>query len=418
MPQGQYSLSDAQPVAGTGAYRLSDAQPVSEPEKPSIAEDFAKYSPVGLVKGLADAIRDPKHALASVLSAPQENAKLLDKAKDSYQKGDYTGAAAHFLNYLMPGGSGFEDAGQDFAKGEYAHGAAKTAGMATTMVAGAKAPQILEATGKVADAAPRVATAVKEGVKAAGPDVVAGGAKVAAGEVLAKLPGMEFPARLGLGYPGAKQMGKGLSKGFDAAKASLSQKVAAVSQAAQAEAESLNGLAEAQTGKAFVELPHDAQESIRGIAKMAQQAESAPAPANAMAPEAAQQIFGDMSSPQGGSPQPAPAAPVAVPASKLSIAEQLRDEMLKNGTIGPENVGTPHPAPEVPKAVFEAAARTDKATKLANAIHKGGISYQEATLLTPDDFSSLAKSVGVNVPSQKSIGEALFRLQRLEAGKQ
>ncbi len=128
--------------------------------QPSLAHDALKYSPVGMVQGLADAIRDPKHALAGILSAPQENAKLLDKAKESYQKGDYTGAAAHFLNYLVPGGSAFEDAGSDFQKGDISHGLAKTAGMATSLVAGAKAPEILQTAGKAADA-------VKSGISTA-----------------------------------------------------------------------------------------------------------------------------------------------------------------------------------------------------------------------------------------------------------
>jgi hypothetical protein len=70
-------------------------------------------------------------------------------------------------------------------------------------------------------------SAALAGVKAAGPKVIGGGAMIGAGEGLAHVPGMEWPARIGLGYPGARQIASGLQEGYGAAKASLADTAAA-----------------------------------------------------------------------------------------------------------------------------------------------------------------------------------------------
>lgn len=131
-------------------------------------------------------------------------------------------------------------------------------------------------------------------------------------------------------------------------------------------------------------------------------------------------------------------------ARSLSIAEQLRDEMLKTGNASPENLEDPlksglrdmmreipqgahksvadanyagNQEPATAGAVYEAAARADKANKLADALHKGGIPSADAARMDPDHWEMLSKGLGVKTPSKASIGEALFRLQRLEAAK-
>lgn len=68
---------------------------------------------------------------------------------------------------------------------------------------------------------PRLSPAVGTGLKVAAPKLAGGGAMIAAGEGLAKVPGMEWPARIGLGYPGARQIGHGLQEGFEAGKANF-----------------------------------------------------------------------------------------------------------------------------------------------------------------------------------------------------
>lgn len=78
---------------------------------------------------------------------------------------------------------------------------------------------------------PNLSPAIGAGIRAAAPDVLKGGAQVAAGEALARAPGMEWPARIGLGYPGAKQMGRGMQTGFNAAKEAFNPPVAAPTRA-------------------------------------------------------------------------------------------------------------------------------------------------------------------------------------------
>src|ERR1035437_310199 len=74
------------------------------------------------------------------------------------------------------------------------------------------------AAAKVESAISRPVSAIGQGIKVAAPQVLGGGAMIAGGEALANVPGMEWPARIGLGYPGARQIGKGIQAGFGAAR--------------------------------------------------------------------------------------------------------------------------------------------------------------------------------------------------------
>jgi hypothetical protein len=201
---------------------------------------FIQNSPVGVVKGAADFLRHPVDTLTSM---GQQNVALLDKAKESYSKGDYAGALFHALNYVLPGGAALDDAGQDFANGHISRGTAKTLGIASTLVAGAKAPQLLEAAGKAVDAAPAAIDAAKAGVKAAAPDVAVGAAKVGAGAVLPKIPGLSY----GMEYVGGRQIIKGLGKGVDAARESFHPTVAETPVAVNPDAALLDGIAQGYT---------------------------------------------------------------------------------------------------------------------------------------------------------------------------
>src|SRR6185312_5386444 len=111
-----------------------------------VVKGFVQNSPVGAVKGIADFIR---HPIDTASAMAHQNAALLDKAKDAYERGDYTGALFHTLNYFLPTGTALDDAGQDFQQGHVARGTAKTLGLASTLVAGAKAPALLDATTNV-----------------------------------------------------------------------------------------------------------------------------------------------------------------------------------------------------------------------------------------------------------------------------
>lgn len=141
---GEFVATQPAPKQSFGDFVATQPSEESKPPE-SLTHSFLKYSPIGMAQSVADAIRDPKHAIAGILNAPKENVKLLDKARESYGKGEYGSAAVHFLNYLMPGGSAMEDAGESFEKGDTAQGIAKTAGIASTLAAGVKGPAVLDA---------------------------------------------------------------------------------------------------------------------------------------------------------------------------------------------------------------------------------------------------------------------------------
>lgn len=76
-----------------------------------------------------------------------ENAALWQKAKDAYNAGDYTGATAHALNYMVNGipglGGLMEGAGEKFASGDVNGGIGDTLGIATNYWLGAKVPEAI-----------------------------------------------------------------------------------------------------------------------------------------------------------------------------------------------------------------------------------------------------------------------------------
>ncbi len=266
---GQYSLAEAKPVAsipGAGAYSLKDAQPYFEPEKPSLVSDTLKYSPVGMIKGLADTIRtaasdviDGKNPLSRLTGAAQENAKMLDRAKtqiqwaeDDFKKGNYTqalnnGAAAalHFVNYLAPGGSAMEDIATDFQNGDHARGLLKTAGLASTVLAQQKAPAVRdtltdpELPGNIAAGAKG---AVRGAIDAGTADAHFRGISVPGGNVMAGAVGGGAAARA-LGLPteagaivgGAAPIVRGAVTGAKSALATrAAEQAAALSRSAEA----------------------------------------------------------------------------------------------------------------------------------------------------------------------------------------
>lgn len=145
-------------------------------------------------------------------------------------------------------------------------------------------------------------------------------------------------------------------------------------------------------------------------------------------------------------------SPVTGQADTPSIARRLRDELIANGTP-PESIAAPdvpepdlegslrdmmrgqpkggpkaiadsnyagggHEDPEVAGKVYEAAARSDKAVKLAQSMHQHGITYADLAAHPAEDVVELLKPVskglGINPPSKSTLGEILFNLQRLE----
>lgn len=111
--------------------------------------------------------------------------------------------------------------------------------------------------------------------------------------------------------------------------------------------------------------------------------------------------------------QAAPAEPLPASAPQpVPIAEQLRDEMVRSGTVPSAEV--PAPQPEFQPSTFEASARASKVQNLAKALHENGISYEDARNMDMSHWKMLADHLGENVPSQASVEGTLFELRKLD----
>jgi hypothetical protein len=256
-------------------------------QKTSAFSDFIQNSPIGAVQFLAEAMRHPQSAVSGLLHAGDAP---LQSAKDAWKQGDYGAAAVHFFNYLISpiGGAAMDAAGNDFNRGEYLHGLAKTGGIATSIYAGAKAPQLLDT---ATDVAPRVIAATRAAVKEGAPDVAAGVGKAVVGEVAGKIPGLEWPVRIGIQYPAVRQIGRGLKQGAAAAKSAYAGEAAgaapdiAAAPAADAEdAGMLDDFAQSLAGRKFKNLTQDEQESVRTLVSRATVRQPAPTETPAAAP--------------------------------------------------------------------------------------------------------------------------------------
>ena len=174
----------------------------------------------GLLESVWNVLKGTGNAAVEAFTPHSRQQKLaqvqhaLDVA-DKYIHGTDTEKAAARDEMIanVPGGSTFIKA----REGNLGGVAGDAIGMG--LVGGA-----LKAAGS--DAAANAAANVATGVRVAAPDLAAGGARVLAGEVLAKVPGMEIPARFGMGYPGARQMGAGIQKGFAAARQAAADRAA------------------------------------------------------------------------------------------------------------------------------------------------------------------------------------------------
>jgi hypothetical protein len=96
-------------------------------------EWWDKVNPVTALQGLAQAGAHPLDTGAQML---QNQGQLAEKAKDSFDKGNYTEGIRHFLNYLVPVlGPQTDQAGDLAQQGQYAKAAGQTLGIATNIAA-------------------------------------------------------------------------------------------------------------------------------------------------------------------------------------------------------------------------------------------------------------------------------------------
>ncbi len=212
MPQGKFSLSDAQPVDATsGQFSLSDAQP----EQPSAASRFFnQINPMNVVHALFKPSDDPKedpratfgkNAIQMVKDIGEGHLKQAKEAEAAFKSGDYTSAIGHSIYALIPviGPIGAA-AGEDFANGRDAEGFGKLTSILGPKILKDAAPAIGAVAGKAADVAKDAGEAVGAAV-AKTPPVLA---KVAGGSVGAALGHASGVPEGGvLGYFAGKQVG-------------------------------------------------------------------------------------------------------------------------------------------------------------------------------------------------------------------
>lgn len=173
-------------------------------------------------------------------------------ATAAYKAGDYKTAAEQALFSIPFLGTGMAstipewESGQKGAAG--AHLFEQAAGILGPSAVRAVTP-VVRATGA--------------GMAAAAPGIVGGATKIAAGEALgAVAPGMEWPGRLALGYPGARQVAGGFQAGAQAFRAALAG--GASPEAAMSQL--MEDLSQSLGGKSFANLSESQQVGIRAVA--------------------------------------------------------------------------------------------------------------------------------------------------------
>ena len=115
--------------------RPPDFTATNEPPSESMwqqVKDFAseaggQINPIAAVQSAGQALMHPVTAVQQIGAA---QGALYDKAKASYEKGDYVSAATHFVNYLLPLiGPGLDAAGEKMRKRQIGAGAGEAVGM-------------------------------------------------------------------------------------------------------------------------------------------------------------------------------------------------------------------------------------------------------------------------------------------------
>jgi hypothetical protein len=170
-PYAAYQSAPAGPGRG-GATPAPDSHPLdAAPGLISSWWDQIHHGPANLYdvgKGIAGLVTgDTEKSMGA------QTGSLYQKMKDAFNKGDYTGAAFHGLNYALSGIPGvssvLDSAGEDFRNGDVAAGTGKTLGLLTNLGIGMKAPEIVDSAaaipGKVAALPETAATAIRSRIQ-------------------------------------------------------------------------------------------------------------------------------------------------------------------------------------------------------------------------------------------------------------
>ncbi len=201
----------------------ADKQPSSAPDRgffATLGDDLT-----GAPKKVMDFITghpidDVKQAMRDSYAARQDH---LQRADEALKNGDYKEyvdqkffGSVPFLGPALGASAAEWQAGQ---KGQAAAHALEILGpaLADPAMEGLDSGPATAAIAKVKQAG----SVVKAGIKAAAPDIGAGAAMIGAGEVASHIPGMEWPARIALDYPGLRKVVGGLKKGVGAAREAM-----------------------------------------------------------------------------------------------------------------------------------------------------------------------------------------------------
>lgn len=303
------AIVDSQPLpaASSGGLSIVGSEPLPPPPAPPrFASAFwQQANPLNVAAGAIHTITHPGNALAAW---GQQFEELKQRATDAWSRGDYAEAGAHALNLLFNVIPGIGKAGDDYVieAGKSGMNSAEARSQLGTFLGSAVGMEEMKALpGAIKKAVPPVAKAavsalpprVSAAIQAGAPDIAAGAAKVAGGELLGKIPGVEWPARIAMDYPGLRQIMKGAGKGISAFKGAVAPEAAPAEDAdlLQATYKNLGG-----KGK-FSDADAGAQKVIRAVIAKA----NAPAPAPAASALPA---------------EPAAAPPVPIPPSRQLTA--------------------------------------------------------------------------------------------------
>lgn len=353
----------------------------------------------------------PASAVQAAKDAYHTHAQMLQQAKDSLAKGDYDDAIQRGTNALIPVLGPSIQASVDKANGGDMPGGLGelTGDLASVLAAAPGAPEaVASAAGDLATAAKGAAKGAVEGAKASTklpavhigpmrmqldvplPATISGAAAGGAiGAHYGGMPGAAVGATVGAAAPIAKGAWQG-------AKAALTAKISAAASAA----DDARAAQMARVTDAF-----DPATAARTDINLGNQPSQGPIPASRQLPAAQQPIT--------AGPIPDTSRVTVTTGNPLSYGGPRQ---LGPGPA-PQPTVIPPAKPEIPSAVYEAAARAEKAQKLAQFLHSGGISAEEAKAMTGDHWQMAAKGAGVNAPSLSSQGQAMFELRRLEAAQ-
>jgi hypothetical protein len=149
-----------------GLERPPDFRVENEPPSPSLWEQagtFAKeawsqVNPITAAQGLVSAVVHPVDTTKALGAAQEEP---LRKAQEAYQRGDYIGAAADFLYYMLPViGPELSKRGHQLREGETAKGLGGTVGLAAGLLAPEAIKRVPAPTPRVSRLTPAEAAAV------------------------------------------------------------------------------------------------------------------------------------------------------------------------------------------------------------------------------------------------------------------